>query len=88
MAQLSPEDRFKMKQVFKDIDSLLTTIETCRASIKDHVSALSEEFDIPKKVLNKMTRVYHSQTFQVTQQENDEFETLYQTVVHTSSETK
>lgn len=86
-SNLSPADRANIKEVFKDIDHLLTQIEIARESIKEHIKALSSEFDIPKRTLNKMAKVYHAQSFHETQQEHEEFEDLYESVVNSQSST-
>ena len=82
---LSPEQRANIKEVFKDIDHLLTQIEIARGSIKEHIKALSAEYNIPKRTLNKMAKVYHAQSFHETQQEHEEFEDLYESVVNSTT---
>lgn len=81
----SPEDRAKIKAALKDISNLMTKVEDIRATIKESLTELSKEYDIPKRTINKMAKVYHKQSFFETQQENDEFETLYETVVESTS---
>lgn len=87
-ANLSPEAITKIKAVFQDIDHLMSQVESLKDSIKDHITGLSDEYDLPKRTLNKMAKVYHAQNFMEEQQRNEEFELLYQNVVANSMSQK
>lgn len=77
----SPADREKIRRVMKAISDSLTRIESERELIRDEVAALEDEYDIPKKYLNRMARTFHKQNFQDLVVEQDDFATLYETVV-------
>ncbi|MFW9602981.1 MAG: hypothetical protein ACMV1B_11785 [Prevotella sp.] len=77
----SPVDRKKIKDALQEISNSLTRIAAERDLIKETVSEVSKNFNLSKKHINKMSRIYHKQNFQVTQQENEELEALYLSVV-------
>lgn len=81
----NPEDRKKIKNALQEISDSLTRMEAERDLIKDIVKDVSDNYQLPKKYINKMARIYHKQNFQITQQETEELESLYITVVDASN---
>lgn len=79
----NPVDRKKIKDALSEISDSMTRIEAERDLIKDIVNDVADNFQLPKKYVNKMARIYHKQNFQVTQQETEELEALYISVVDT-----
>jgi hypothetical protein len=77
----SPADRKKIKDALQEISDSMTRVAAERDLIKDIVKDVSDNFQLPKKYINKMARIYHKQNFQVTQQETEELESLYITIV-------
>lgn len=77
----SPADREKIRSVLRTVSESMTRIEAEKELIRDEIAALAEEFDIPKKFLNRMARTYHRQNFKDVVEEQDDFETLYETIV-------
>ena len=41
---------------------------------------MSDQFQLPKKTLNKMAKVYHKQNFNQEVAEHEEFESLYEEI--------
>jgi hypothetical protein len=84
MTQISsPADRAKIKKMLGEISNSYTRIAAERDLIKETITEMSQEFNLPKKTLNKMAKVYHKQNFHVEQADNEEFEDLYTTIVET-----
>lgn len=84
MTQISsPADRAKIKKMLGEISNSYTRVAAERDLIKETISEMSQEFNLPKKTLNKMAKVYHKQNFHVEQADNEEFEDLYKTIVET-----
>ena len=77
----NPVDRKKIKDALQEISDSMTRIEAERDLIKDIVKDVSDNFQLPKKYVNKMARIFHKQNYQITQQEQDELESLYITIV-------
>ena len=77
----SPEDQKRIKNCLQTISDSYTRIEAEKDLIKDEIAALAEEFEIPKKFLGKMARVFHKQSYQDNVDEQDDFEQLYEAVV-------
>jgi hypothetical protein len=74
-------DRKKILDAITEISNSMTRISAERDFIKDAVSDVSDKFQIPKKIVAKMARVYHKQSFNTESEENSEFESLYEEVV-------
>jgi hypothetical protein len=77
----NPEDRKNIKLVLDEISNSMVRIAGEREYIKEAISDMSEKYEIPKKILNKMARIYHKQNFTEMVDENDELEALYENVV-------
>jgi hypothetical protein len=74
-------DKERIREALNQVSNSLTSIETERDHIKDIIKALSDEFNIPKRTMNKLARVYHKQTFIEEKAIQEEFEELYENVV-------
>ena len=83
MNMQDPKVKTAVKAALVEISASMTRIEGERDLIKEAVKKLADEHGLSKKALNKAARVYHKQTFTKEQEEQDEFNTLYETVVGT-----
>ena len=83
--QLSnPADRKKVKDAINEISNSLTRIEAERDLIKEIVKEVSDTHQIPRKIVRKMAKTYHSQNLTQEVQEHEEFVDLYESVTQTS----
>lgn len=80
----SPEDRRAIKNALQEISNSLTRIEGERDLIKDILQTVQDNQNIPKKYVRKLAKIYHKQNYTEVQQEQDDLETLYETVAVTS----
>jgi len=83
MNMQDPKVKAAVRAALGEISASMTRIEAERDLIKETVKTLADEHGLSKKALNKAARVYHKQTFMKEQEEQDEFNTLYETVVGT-----
>lgn len=77
----NPADREKLFKVIKECSGSMSRIEGERSYIKEAMGDISKELDIPKRLANKMLKVYHKQNFDEEVAVHDQFQTLYETVV-------
>ena len=77
----NPEDRIKIKEMLDEISNSMTRVAAERDLIKETIKELSDEFQLPKKYLNKMAKIYYKKNFHIEQADQDEFESLYTTIV-------
>jgi aspartokinase len=77
----SEEDRKKLLGVIRECSDALTRVSAERDFIREEVKEISKQLDIPKRLVNKMIKVYHKQNFDEEVAVQDQFETLYETVV-------
>lgn len=78
--QLIDQDKKKIRDAMQECSNSLIRMEAERDLIKTIVEDLFEQFKIPKKTLNRMIKVYHKQNFNEEIANNDEFQTLYESV--------
>jgi siroheme synthase (precorrin-2 oxidase/ferrochelatase) len=76
----SPEDRKKIRQALQEISDSLTRIEAERDLIKDILQTVEDNFELPKKYTRKVAKIYHKQNINEVKAENEELETIYETV--------
>ena len=61
--------------------SSLARVEGERTYIKEAIGGVSKELNLPKRLVNRLLKVYHKQNFDEEIVVNDQFQTLYETVV-------
>jgi hypothetical protein len=82
MTQISnPVDRAKIKKMLGEVSNSMTRIAAERDLIRETIKEMSDEFQLPKKTLNRMAKVYHKQNYTQEVAEHEEFEDLYETIV-------
>jgi archaellum component FlaC len=79
----SPEDRKKIMNAIQEISNSLTRVEAERDLIKDILQDIEDKFELPKKYTRKIAKIYHKQNFTEVQQEQEELESIYETVTNT-----
>lgn len=70
------EEKAKITQLLEEGSRVLGDIEMLREGLKETVTSISEEYDIPKRALNKAIRAYHKDNFQDDQDQVSEVEEL------------
>lgn len=73
----SADDLKAMKKALDEASNELSIIDQHKEAVKDIINAMHDLHKIPKKVLSRMIKVHHKQTFQQTVAEDNEFEALY-----------
>lgn len=79
----NPTDKKKIKDALFEISNSLTRMEAERELIKEIIQDLSEEYDLPKKHINKIARAYHKQNFNQQVTDSEEFQELYSSLMET-----
>ena len=86
MSQISsPADRAKIKKMLGEVSNSMTRIEAERDLIKETIKEMSQEFNLSKRHLNRMAKVFHKQNFSREQEEHEEFEDLYTSIVESNT---
>jgi hypothetical protein len=72
MLPSNPKDLKKIDSALEEISNSKTRIEAERELIKEIVDNINEDFDLPKKLINQLAKVYHMRNFaeEVSQQED------------------
>lgn len=78
----SLEDRKKIMETMGEISASMTRMEGEKDYIKKSISDLSQKFQIPKKLLNRFSRVYHKQNYADELGANSEFETMVELLIN------
>lgn len=74
-------DRKKINQALQEVSNSMTRIDAEKDLIKEVIDDLSKTYQIPKKTVSKLARIYHKQNFTQEAQDFDDLETLYEEVV-------
>lgn len=75
------EDRKKLKDVLTEVSNSMIRIKSEREFIKEAIEEAAEKFQMNKKILRKMSKVYHNNSFTDEIMEMEEFQTLYESIV-------
>ena len=76
----SVEDRKKILAAIKEISNSMVRIEAEKDLIKDIVKDVADNYQLSRKVVNKMAKVYHKQSLSQTVAEHDEFVETYEEI--------
>lgn len=74
------EAKVKLTQLINEGMSVLQEVETLNEGLNDTVKAIAEELEIKPSVLKKAIRVAHKQRLNETNEENEELNTILETV--------
>lgn len=82
VSQISnPEDREKLLKVIRNCSDSMTRMDGEKDFIREEVKEISKQLEIPKRLVNKMIKVYHKQNYDEEVAVHEQFETLYETIV-------
>jgi len=76
----SPKDLARIKGAMQEVSNSFTRMEAERSFIREAINELSDEVDIPKKILNKMSRVFHKQNMAEVLGEIEDIEALLESI--------
>lgn len=80
------EERRKLKTMIVEMTNVLSRIDSEREHYKEISSAANEEFEIEKKVINRLARTMYKNNYADLQAENEHFEFLYESLVEPTGE--
>lgn len=76
----NPADLKKIRQALTEISGAYTRMEGEKEFVKESVANLAEKFEIPKKFVSKMAKVFHKQNFAEVKQDARDFESAYDNI--------
>lgn len=76
----SPDDRKKIKDAVQEISNSLTRIEAERDLIREIVKEVSDNHQIPRKIISKIAKTFHKQNLSQEIADHEDFVDLYDTV--------
>ena len=76
----SGDQRIKLKQIVEEGMNTLHEIDTLQGGLSDTIKAVSEELEIKPSVLKKAISVAHKSRLGETNKENEELNTILETV--------
>ena len=77
----SPTDRQKLKSSLQELVDSMTRVAAEKDHTKEVISVIKENFDLDPKYIRKMAKIMYDQSFSELQQENEDFELLYESIV-------
>lgn len=77
----NPADKIKIKKMLAEISNSMTRMEAERDLIRETIKEMSDQFQLPKRTLARMAKVYHKQNFSQEVADHEEFELLYENIL-------
>ena len=74
-------DAQKIKNAIVEISNSMTRSDAEKELVREIIKKINEEEGIDRRLLRKMARVYHKQSFNAEAEQNEEFESIYEEVV-------
>ena len=78
------EATVKLKQLVNEGISVLQEVDTLNEGLNDTIKAIAEELEIKPSILKKAIKVAHKQRLNETNEENEELNTILETVGKTN----
>jgi transposase-like protein len=78
------EAKIKLTQLVNEGMSVMQEIETLTEGLNDTIKALADELEVKPSILKKAIRVAHKSRLAETNQENEELNTILETVGKTN----
>jgi Zn-dependent M32 family carboxypeptidase len=76
----SPEDRKKIKDAVQEISNSMLRMEAERDLIKEIVKEVSDNHQIPRKIIAKIAKTFHKQNLTQEIADHEDFVEVYETV--------
>lgn len=83
----NPNDRQKLKQMLAEMTHCLHRIDSEKESFKEIASEIQTQYNIQKKMVNKIARTMFKHNYADVHAENEHFEHLYESLVEGKSST-
>lgn len=80
--KLSKDDIIELKKSLDETSNSMTRIDSERTFIKDSIVHMSDSFGLNKKVVAKLVKTYHKQSYQDEVNTMSEFTELYETITN------
>ena len=77
----NPADKDKLLKLLKTCSDSLARAEAEKELIREEVKEICQQLELPKRLVNRMVKVYHKQNYDEEVATHEQFETLYETVV-------
>lgn len=81
MSGLAPDEIKKLIGAVKEISDSMTRTDAERDLIKDIVKTVSDDLQLPGKMVRKLATTYHEQNLAEVEQEHEDFVNLYETMI-------
>ncbi len=75
------KDKNELRGVLQEISNSMTRMDAEKEYIKEAIAAASEKYQLNKKYLRKMAKVYHQNNFTDEVSDMEEFQKLYETII-------
>lgn len=76
----SPEDRKKIKDAVQEISNSMLRMEAERDLIKEIIKEVSDNHQIPRKIIAKIAKTFHKQNLTQEIADHEDFVEVYETV--------
>ena len=81
----SPADRKAILDCMKEISASMSRTEGEREFIREAIKEICDKYQLSKKTVRRMAKVYHKQNFSKEIEEHEEFETMYETITNSTT---
>ena len=75
------KDRDALKAAIAEITKSMLKMDNERTAMNDVIAAAASTYDIDKKQIRKIAKVMYQSNYSDIQEENEEFELLYETLI-------
>lgn len=80
-----PAKKQKLQAIIKDCVMVKHQMQTIKEGLDESVDVTVKEFNLPKKLINKLINTAYKRNFETLQKEQEDFEYIYESIMLTSN---
>lgn len=77
----NPADIKSIKDAMREISDCYLRMDAEKDQVKEIISMIEEKYELPKKFVTKMAKMYHKSTFDKEVADHDDLTALYETIM-------
>lgn len=81
-----PKVRNAIRDAVQEAAAVLVQQDALKDAMKDIVERMAEEFEVPKRTFKRMVKAFHKQNFLEISQDDEVFQTFYETCVESKKD--
>jgi cyanate lyase len=81
----NPAERKQLQDMLKEASGAMTRIASEKEFIKESIKKVCDDLDLPKRLVNRLVKVFHKQSFDEEVANHEQFEKIYEIIARNAN---